>query len=82
MTNWELETFKRLQTYTALLISTIRIEDIENYSAEEFVIFFNDKKTTAIQNEKINIFSTDIEREIKKYSEQIKLCMEIFKVSI
>ncbi|GIN93783.1 hypothetical protein J22TS1_48340 [Siminovitchia terrae] len=82
LTNWELETLKRLQTYTALLISTIGIDDIESYSAEEFAIFFNDKKTTAIQNEKINIFTSDIERDIKKYSEQIKLCMEIFKISI
>lgn len=82
LTNWELETLKRLQTYTALLISTIGIDDIGSYSEEEFAIFFNDKKTTAIQNEKINIFTSDIERDIKKYSEQIKLCMEIFKVSM
>ncbi|OAK75477.1 hypothetical protein [Lederbergia galactosidilytica] len=81
LTNWELETLKQLQTYTSLLISTIGIDDIECYSAEEFTIFFNDKKTTAIQNEKINIFISDIERDIKKYSDQIKLCMEIFKVS-
>jgi hypothetical protein len=82
LTNWELETLKRLQTYTELLISTIGIDDIESYSAEEFAIFFNDKKTTAIQNEKINIFTSDIERDIKNYSEQIKLCIEIFKVSL
>ncbi|MFC5591264.1 hypothetical protein ACFPRA_20485 [Sporosarcina soli] len=81
MTNWELEAIKRLQTYTASLISTIGIDDIERYCAEEFAIFYNDKKTTSIQNEKINIFTSDIERDIKKYSEQIKLCMEIFKIS-
>lgn len=81
LTNWELESLKRLQTYTDLLISTIGIDDIKSYSAEEFAIFYNYKKTTAIQNEKINIFTSDIERDIKKYSEQITLCMEIFKVS-
>lgn len=80
LTNWELETLKRLQTYTSLLISTIGIDDIENYSTEEFVTFFTDKKTTAIQNEKFNSFIADIERNINQYSEQIKLCMEIFKV--
>lgn len=82
LSNWELETLKRLQTYTVLLISTIGIDDIDSYSVEEFVTFFNDKKTNAIQNEKINIFTSDIEGDIKKYSEQIKLCMEIFKASI
>ncbi|WP_039042533.1 hypothetical protein [Sporosarcina sp. ZBG7A] len=81
LTNWEIETIKQLQTYTALLISTIGIDDIEGYNAEEFATFYNDKKATAIQNEKINIFTSDIERDIKKYSEQIKLCMEIFKIS-
>lgn len=79
-TNWELEALKQLQTYTASLISIIGIDDIENYGVEEFINFFNDKKTATIPNEKINIYTFDVERGLKKYSEQIKLCLEIFKV--
>ncbi|SDJ96970.1 hypothetical protein SAMN05421868_1684 [Paenibacillus naphthalenovorans] len=82
LTNWELEAIKRLQTCTGIIISTIGIEDINRFSAEEFAIFYNNKKASAIQNEKINIFTSDIERDIKKYSEQIGLVMEIFKVGL
>lgn len=79
MTSWELEVLKKLQTCTAILISTIGIEDIDGYSAEEFVNFYNSKKASAPQNEKINVFIYDIEKDLVKYSEQIKLCMEVFQ---
>ncbi|WP_274654871.1 hypothetical protein [Paenibacillus humicola] len=78
-TYWELEALKRLQTYTVSLISTIGIDNIDSYNAEDFAKFFNEKKKSAIQNEKINIFIDDTERGIKKYSEQIEHCMEQFK---
>jgi len=79
LTNWELDTIKQMQTYTGSFISSIGIDDISNYTTEKFADYYNEKTTTAIQNEKINIFISDVERSVKKYSEQIGQCMDLFK---
>lgn len=47
-----------------------------------FEAYFEEKKASSIQNEKINIFINSIETSLKKYSEQIEKCFEEFKLYI
>lgn len=79
--SWELEEIKRLQLSLNTLIHNIGIDENEiiEYSAESFNIYFENKKLKAPQNEKINVFINDVQNGIEKYSEQIKKCSEEFK---
>jgi len=54
-------------------------EKVKQYTPDSFNDYFSEKKVSAPQSGKINVFIHDIERGIEKYSEQIKLCFEEFK---
>ena len=81
LTSWELDTIKQLQTATNTLVYSVGIDEekIKQYTPDSFNGYFSEKKVSAPQSEKINVFIHDIERGIEKYSEQIKLCFEEFK---
>ena len=81
LTSWELNEIKQLQTLTYSIIISIGINEseINQYTPSDFDVYFVKKKFSAPQNEKINVFVSDIENGIKKYSECIKLCFEEFK---
>lgn len=84
LTTWELDTIKQLQTSTYALVNSIGIDEekIKQYTPYSFEIYFAERKVSAPQNEKVNVFTHDVERGIEKYSEQIKLCFEEFKLYI
>lgn len=81
LTSWELEETKKLQTILNSLIFNIGIRENEfnQFTIDKFNDYYLNKKATALQNEEINIFVSDIEKGIKEYSEQIKTCIEEFK---
>lgn len=81
LTTWELDTIKRLQLSTTTLVHNVGIDETEinQYTPYDFNLYFMDQKSTAPQNEKINIFVYDLQKGIEKYTEQIKLCFEEFK---
>ncbi|MDO4277349.1 MAG: hypothetical protein Q4C69_00855 [Lachnoclostridium edouardi] len=81
LTSWELDTIRQLHTSVSKVVFSIGIYETEiiRYTMEEFNIYYLEKKATAPQNEQINVFVQDIQREIEKYSDQINLCVEEFK---
>lgn len=81
LTTWELDTIKQLQLSTTTLVHNVGIDEAEinQYTPYDFNLYFMDQKSTALQNEKINVFVYDLQKGIKKYTEQIKLCFEEFK---
>ena len=81
LTSWELEVIKQLQTSVYSLVVSIGIDETEirQYTAEQFNTYYLEKKASAPQSEKINVFVYDIQKGIEKYSEQIKFCAEEFK---
>lgn len=78
---WEQEEIKQLQSSLNRLIQNIGIDENEiiEYSAESFEIYYENKKLNSPQNEKINVFINDMQRGIEKYSDQIKRCSAEFK---
>lgn len=78
-TNWELDSVKNLQTYTSSFTFSIGIDDIDDYTSKTFAQYYDEKVASAKQSEKFNIFLSEVERSVKKYTEQIKQCMELFK---
>jgi hypothetical protein len=81
LTPWELDTIKQLQLSTSTLVHNVGIgeAEINQYTPDSFGSHFADKKSTAPQNEKINVFIHDVQKGIEKYTEQIKFCFEEFK---
>lgn len=81
LTTWERDIVKKLQLYANSVVSSLGIceENIDQYNVVSFSEFYNEKVRTAPQNEKINIFSYTMQRELKKYSEQIELFYNEFK---
>jgi hypothetical protein len=81
LTTWELDIINQLQQYIATLVHNIGIDEAEinQYTPDSFNSYFVDKKLMAPQNEKINVFTHDVQNGIEKYTEQIKLCFEEFK---
>lgn len=81
LTTWELDIVKQLQLSTTTLILNVGIDEAEinRYTPDDFNLYFLDKKSTAPQNEKINVFIHGVQKGIEKYTEQIKLCFEEFK---
>ena len=82
LTTWELDIIKQLQLSVATLILNVGIDEaeIKRYTPDDFNLYFLDKKSTAPRNEKINIFIHGVQKGIEKYTEQIKLCFEEFKL--
>ncbi len=81
LTTWELDTIKQLQLSTTTLVYNVGIDEAEinQYTPDGFNSYFMDRKLTAPQNEKINVFIHDVQNGIEKYTEQIKLRFEEFK---
>ncbi|MCR0207217.1 hypothetical protein MKC66_21105 [[Clostridium] innocuum] len=81
LTSWELDVIKQLQTSVNSLVISIGIDKtkIRQYTVEQFNTYFLEKKASAPQSEKINVFVYNIRKGIEKYSEQINLCVEEFK---
>lgn len=81
LASWELDAIKQLQTSVYGLVVSVGIDETEfnQYTAEQFSVYYSEKKSSAPQNEKINVFVYDIQKCIEKYSEQVKLCVEEFK---
>lgn len=81
LTSWELDVVKQLQTSVYSLIVSIGIDETEirQYTPAQFNTYYLQKKASAPQSEKINVFVYNIQKGIEKYSEQIKLCVEEFK---
>lgn len=82
LTPWELDTITQLHTTIISFAFSIEIDEekIKQYTPVNFEAYFEEKKVSSIQNEKINIFINSIETSLKKYSEQIKKCFEEFKL--
>lgn len=80
-TSWELDTIKQLHTSVSKIVFIIGIDETEinQYTMEQFNSYYLEKKSTAPQNEQINVFIHEVQKGIEKYSEQIKLCVEEFK---
>lgn len=81
LTSREKDTIGQLQLSATSLARDIGISETEimQYDAENFKHHFLEKTATAPQNEKINVFTHTIQKDIEKYSEQIKLCYEELK---
>lgn len=81
LTTWELDTIKKLQTSIYTLVHSIGVNETEinQYTPNSFNAYFEEKKASAPQNEKINVFIHDVQKGIEKYSEQVNLCVEEFK---
>lgn len=81
LTTWERDAVKQLQLYANSFVSNlgIRTEDIKQYNVVSFSEFYNEKARTAPQNERINIFTHTVQRDLNKYSEQIKFFCDEFK---
>lgn len=81
LTSWELDVIKQLQTSVSSLVVSIGIDETEirQYTPEQFNAYYLERKISAPQSEKVNVFVYDIHKGIEKYSEQIKLCVEEFK---
>lgn len=81
LTTWELDSIKRLQTFASTLVCGVGIEEekMSQYTPDSFNDYFADKKSSAPQNEKINVFVYEVKKGVEKYSEQINLCFEEFK---
>ena len=84
LTPWELYTITQLHTTIISFAFSIEIDEekIKQYTPVNFEAYFEEKKVSSIQNEKINIFINSIETSLKKYSEQIEKCFEEFKLYI
>ena len=84
LTPWELDTITQLHTTIISFAFSIEIDEekIKQYTPVNFEAYFEEKKVSSIQNEKINIFINSIETSLKKYSEQIEKCFEEFKLYI
>lgn len=81
LTTWERDTVKQLQLCASSFVGDFGISaaDINQYNAVSFGEYYNEKVKAAPQNEKINCFTSMVQRDLKKYSEQIKLFCTEFK---
>lgn len=81
LTTWECDVVKRLQLYATSFINDLGIcaENIDQYDALSFSALYNEKVEKAPQNEKINTFTYAMQKDLKKYSEQIRLFYDTFK---
>lgn len=82
LTTWECDVVKRLQLYATSIINDLGIcaENINQYNALSFSALYNEKVEKAPQNEKINTFTYAMQKDLKKYSEQIQLFYDTFKL--
>ena len=81
LTTWELDSIKQLQTASSSLVHSVDIatERINEYTPDSFLTYFMEKKASAPQNDRMNVFVYNIEKGIEKYSQQIRLCYDEFK---
>ena len=81
LTTWERDTVKRLQLYSNSFVSDLGIcvEKIKQYNIISFSEFYNERVRTAPQNEKFNDFTYAVQRNLKRYTEQVKSFCDEFK---
>ncbi|MCM1259175.1 MAG: hypothetical protein NC307_15195 [Roseburia sp.] len=81
LSSWEFDAIKQLQVSVSKIVFSIGIEETEigQYTIEQFGTYYLVKKSSTAKNEKINVFIYNVKKEIEKYSEDIKLCVEEFK---
>ena len=81
LSSWEFDAIKQLQTSATNVVFSIGINEAEigQYTIEQFNAYYLERETSAPQNEKINIFTYDVQKGIENYSKQIKICVEEFK---
>ena len=81
LSSWEFDTIKQLQTSATNVVFSIGINEAEigQYTIEQFNAYYLERETSAPQNEKINVFTYDVQKGIENYSKQIKMCVEEFK---
>ena len=81
LSSWEFDTIKQLQTSATNVVFSIGINEAEigQYTIEQFNAYFLERETSAPQNEKINVFTYDVQKGIENYTKQIKMCVEEFK---
>ena len=81
LSSWEFDTIKQLQTSATNVVFSIGINEAEigQYTIEQFNAYYLERETSAPQNEKINVFTYDVQKGIEDYSKQIKMCVEEFK---
>ncbi len=81
LTTWECDVVKQLQLCANSVVSSLGIcaENIDQYNVVSFSEFYDQKVRTSPQNEKINNFTYMVQKDLKKYSEQIELFCNEFK---
>ena len=78
---WEHDSIKQLQIYVTTFLNDLGVDavEVDQYDVNSFSVYFTEKTAAAPQNDSINAFTYTIEKDIEKYTEQIKLCYDEFK---
>lgn len=78
---WELDDLCSLQSSVSAFISSVCMDvtALSSMDFEEFQIFFKDRIEKAPQNEKINVYLYDVEKQLKQYMEKLNICVDDFK---
>jgi hypothetical protein len=78
---WELEAIKQIEYCSGVILSNIHYDKIifENISLEEFEKIYREKIKNSPQNEKINVFQSDLKRDLDKYKDSIIIAKEELK---
>jgi hypothetical protein len=81
LTRWELECIQQLQLYAGVFLKDLHPNTTEliSMSQEEFLRYYNQRIIDAPQNEKINTYTCDVQKNIDRYIEQVKLAIDEFK---
>lgn len=76
LTKWENDSLNQLYQSTTSLILSVGIDasKIKQYKPHDFNMYYNEKKSSSMQNEKINLFEYNLKNSLEKYTEQIELC--------
>jgi len=78
---WELEAVKQIKYSAEALLLNISYDKtvIENMILEEFEKIYREKVKNAPQNEKINVFQSDMKRDLERYKDSIISAKEELK---
>ena len=76
---WEKESVESLHMSALAVVNDIGIayDELLKYDVNSFVKYYNDKIKTSPQNDDFNFITNTLQRDIKKYTEQVKMrCVE------
>lgn len=81
VTRWELECIQQLQLYAGVFLRDLHPTTTEliSMSQQEFARYYNQRVVDAPQNENINTYTYDVQKNIGRYIEQVKLAIDEFK---